>query len=49
MFVIGGRSDELHDEIPVDTYDIEKRKWTQYPPFQRVRHQCLVFDSKIYV
>ncbi len=49
MVVVGGRTNNVNDLVPLDVYDTETSQWTQLPAVRRFRHYCWTKDSSIYI
>ena len=49
MLVIGGRTNNVGENVPLEIYDCESSDWVKLPPIQRFRHACWVVDNILYV
>jgi hypothetical protein len=49
MLVIGGRTNNVGEVVPLEVYDTESSEWTKFDSLQRFRHSCWVIDSQIYI
>ena len=49
MLVIGGRTNNVGESVPLEVYDTESSEWTKFPSVQRFRHACWVLDNNLYV
>lgn len=46
---VGGRSQTLGDDLPIEVYDTENSEWTVFCTFRRFRHSCFIFDNYLYI
>lgn len=46
---IGGRSQTLGDDLPIEVYDTENSEWTKFCSFRRFRHSSFIFENYIYI
>lgn len=49
MIVIGGRTNQVGESVPMEVYDTESSEWFKFPAIQRFRHACWSMSSKLYV
>lgn len=49
MFVIGGRTNQVGEKVPLEVYNTDSSEWKKFAPLQRFRHTAWTFDSDIYV
>ena len=49
MFVIGGRTNQVGEKVPLEVYNTDTSEWKKFAPLQRFRHTTWHFDSDIYV
>jgi len=49
MLVIGGRTNNVLDNVPLDIYDCESSAWTRLSSVQRFRHAAWLIDNMLYV
>ena len=49
MFVIGGRTNQVGEKVPLEVYNTDTSEWKKFQPLQRFRHTAWSFDSDIYV
>lgn len=49
MFVIGGRTNQVGEKVPLEVYNTDTSEWKKFTPLQRFRHTVWSFDSDIYV
>ena len=49
MFVIGGRTNQVGEKVPLEVYNTDTSEWKKFTPLQRFRHTAWTFDSDIYV
>ncbi len=46
---IGGRSQALGDNLPIEVYDTENSEWSKFISFRRFRHSSFIFDNYLYI
>ena len=46
---IGGRSQTLGDNLPIEVYDTENSEWSKFCSFRRFRHSSFIFDNYLYI
>ena len=46
---IGGRSQTLVDNLPIEVYDTENSEWSKFCSFRRFRHSSFIFDNYLYI
>ena len=46
---IGGRSQTLGDDLPIEVYDTENSEWATFCKFRRFRHDAFICDSNVYI
>lgn len=49
MIVIGGRTNQVGESVPMEVYDTESSEWFKFPAIQRFRHACWSMSSKLYI
>jgi len=49
MMVIGGRTNQVGENLPLEIYDSESSEWFKFNTLQRFRHVNWALDSIIYV
>jgi len=49
MLVIGGRTNNVGETVPLEIYDCESSNWQRVQSVQRFRHACWLIDSTLYV
>jgi len=49
MLVVGGRTNNVGENVPLEVYDTESSDWLRFPPVQRFRHSCWLIDNFLYV
>jgi protein phosphatase len=49
MLVIGGRTNNVGESLPLETYDTENSEWSSYNTAQRFRHGSWIYDDSIYI
>ena len=49
MIVIGGRTNKVNENVPLEVYDTESSEWYKFASIKRFRHACWSVDSHIYV
>ena len=49
MLVVGGRTNNVGENVPLEVYDCESSDWMRFPPVQRFRHSCWMIDTYLYV
>jgi protein phosphatase len=49
MFVIGGRTNNVGESVPLEVYDTETSEWHKFNALQRFRHCSWVIDHGIYI
>lgn len=49
LIVLGGRTNQVGESVPIDVYDTETSEWYKFPPFCRFRHTSWALDSRLYI
>ncbi|OMJ68803.1 hypothetical protein SteCoe_33644 [Stentor coeruleus] len=49
MLVLGGRTNQVGEVVPVEAYDTESSEWVKFPSIQRFRHSSWTLDSEVYI
>ena len=49
MLVVGGRTNNLGENVPLEVYDCESSDRMRFLPVQRFRHSCWMIDTYLYV
>lgn len=49
MLVIGGRTNNVTENLPLEVFDTETSEWTAFNSIQRFRHGSWVFEKNIFV
>jgi hypothetical protein len=49
MMVIGGRTNQVGEIVPLEIYDTESSEWYKFNSLQRFRHACWSVDANVYV
>jgi len=49
MVVIGGRTNTVGEEVPMEVYDTESSEWYKFNVLQRFRLSCWQLDGQIFV
>jgi len=49
MIVIGGRTNNVGENVGLDIYDTETSEWTKFPSVQRFRHASWLVESSLYI
>lgn len=49
MIVIGGRTNQVGESVPMEVYDTESSEWFKFPAIQRFRHACWSMSSKLFI
>jgi hypothetical protein len=49
MMVIGGRTNNVGEIVPLEVYDTESSEWYKFNSLQRFRHACWSVDANVYV
>ena len=49
MLVLGGRTNQVGEVVPVEAYDTESSEWQKFPYIQRFRHSSWTLDSEVYI
>lgn len=49
MMVIGGRTNQVGEDVALEVYDTESSEWYKFKAIQRFRHSSWVMDSNVYV
>ena len=49
MMVIGGRTNQVGEVVPLEIYDTESSEWYKFNSLQRFRHACWSVDANVYV
>lgn len=49
MIVIGGRTNQVGEIVPLEAYDTENSEWYKFPAVTRFRHASWNFDADIFI
>ena len=49
MMVIGGRTNQVGENVALEIYDTESSEWTKFKAIQRFRHAVWSVDTSVYV
>ena len=49
MMVIGGRTNQVGEEVALEVYDTESSEWYKFKAVQRFRHSVWAIDTSVYV
>ena len=49
MMVIGGRTNQVGENVALEVYDTESSEWHKFKAVQRFRHAIWSFDTTVYV
>jgi len=49
MMVIGGRTNQVGEVVPLEVYDTESSEWFKFNSVQRFRHSCWTSGNNLYV
>lgn len=49
MMIIGGRTNQVGEIVPLEIYDTESSEWYKFNSVQRFRHSCWVQSNNVYV
>jgi protein phosphatase len=49
MMVIGGRTNQVGEDVALEVYDTESSEWYKFKAIQRFRHSSWEMDSNVYV
>ena len=49
MMVIGGRTNQVGEVVPLEVYDTESSEWYKFNSVQRFRHSCWASSNSVYV
>ena len=49
LAVLGGRTNNIAESVPIDVYDTESSEWTRTEPLRRFRHASWNIDSDVFV
>lgn len=49
MLIVGGRTNNINDLVPVDVYDTETSEWHKFETIKRFRHNCWVQRENLYI
>lgn len=49
MVLIGGRTNQVGETVPLEAYDTENSEWFKFPAVARFRHSSWNFDGDIYI
>lgn len=49
MLVIGGRTNNVTENLPLEVFDTETSEWTAFNSIQRFRHGSWIFEKNIFV
>ena len=47
--IIGGRTNQVGEVVPLEVYDTESSEWYKFNSVQRFRHSCWVSSNNVYV
>ena len=49
VFIIGGRTNNVNEIIPLDIFDTETSEWFSYPGIERFRQCNWIFENYLYL
>ena len=49
MLVLGGRTNQVGEVVPVEAYDTESSEWLKFTSIQRFRHASWTLDSEVFI
>jgi len=49
MMVIGGRTNQVGEVVPLEVYDTESSEWFKFNSVQRFRHAAWSSNNQVYV
>lgn len=49
MLVIGGRTNNVGENLPLETYDTENSEWSAFNTAQRFRHGSWIDEDNVYI
>ena len=49
MLVLGGRTNQVGEVVPVEAYDTENSEWVKFSSIQRFRHSSWTLDSEVFI
>lgn len=49
LAVLGGRTNNIAESVPIDVYDTESSEWTRTEPLRRFRHASWNIDLDVYI
>lgn len=49
MLVLGGRSNQVGDNLPFELYDTESSDWYKFPSINRFRHSLWFIEQFLYI
>lgn len=49
MIVVGGRTNQVGESVPMEVYDTESSEWYRFLSIQRFRHACWAANNKLYI
>ena len=49
MLVVGGRTNNVGENVPLEVYDTESSDWLRFPAVQRFRHSSWMIENFLYV
>lgn len=49
MIVMGGRTNTVGEDVPMEVYDTESSEWYKFNAVQRFRHTCWQVEGAVYV
>jgi protein phosphatase len=49
MLVIGGRTNNVGESLPLETYDTENSEWHDFATAQRFRHGSWIYEDSVYI
>ena len=49
MMVVGGRTNQVGEIVPLEVYDTESSEWYKFNSVQRFRHSCWSSNNNVFV
>lgn len=49
LFIIGGRTNTVGEQLTIDVYDTETSEWSKFNSIQRFRHSCWASEQFVFV
>lgn len=49
MIIVGGRTTDTQNEVPMEVYDCEASDWSRHNSITRFRHSCFLSGDHLYV